>query len=54
MDGIVDGIQTVLLSDLSQVELAGGCAVLAVRESVRSGHFFHARGGAIYLVVLPV
>ena len=40
VDGVVDGIQAVLLCAGSQIELALGCAVLAVRESVRSGHFF--------------
>ena len=39
MDGVVDRIQAVLLGDDSQVELALGCAELAVRKSVRSGHF---------------
>ena len=39
MDGVVDGIQAVLLGAGSQIELTLGCAVLAVRESVRSGHF---------------
>ena len=40
VDGVVDGIQAVLLCAGGQVELALGCAELAVRESVRSGHFF--------------
>ena len=40
VDGVVDSVQAVLLSDGSQVNLALGCAELAVRESVRSGHFF--------------
>ena len=38
VDGVVDGIQAVLLGALSQVELAGGGAELAVRGSVLSGH----------------
>ena len=38
VDGVVDGIQAVLLGALSQVELAGGSAELAVRGSVLSGH----------------
>ena len=40
MDGVVDGVQVVHLGNLGQIELAGGGAELAVRESVRSGHFF--------------
>ena len=40
VNGVVDGIQAVLLGADGQIELALGCAVLAVRESVRSGHFF--------------
>jgi len=34
----VDGIQAVLLGAGGQIELALGCAVLAVRGSVLSGH----------------
>ena len=44
VNGVVDSVQTVLLSDGSQVNLALGCAELAVRESVRSGHFFTLNG----------
>ena len=39
VDGVVDSVQTVLLSADSQIELALSCAELAVRKSVRSGHF---------------
>ena len=46
VDGVVDGIQAVLLGALGQVELASGGAELAVRESVRSGHFFTPKGVA--------
>jgi len=38
VDGVVDGIQAVLLGAGGQIELALGCAVLAVRGSVLSGH----------------
>ena len=44
VDGVVDGIQAVGLGALSQIKLAGGSAELAVRESVRSGHFFTPKG----------
>ena len=46
MHSVVDGVQAVLLGALGQVELAGGGAELAVRESVRSGHFFTPKGVA--------
>ena len=39
VDGVVDSIQAVLLGADSQIELALSCAELAVRKSVRSGHF---------------
>ena len=44
MDGVVDGVQAVLLGAGGQVELALGGTELAVRESVRSGHFFTPKG----------
>ena len=44
MDGVVDGVQAVLLGAGGQVELALGGTELAVRESVRSGHFFTPNG----------
>ena len=39
VDGIVDGIQAVLLGADGQIGLALSGAELAVRKSVRSGHF---------------
>ena len=36
MDGVVDGIQVVLLGQLSQLELAGGRASLRAGERTRS------------------
>ena len=52
VDGVVDGIQAVLLGADSQVELALGCAELAVRKSVRSGHFSRQMGTALLSVLL--
>ena len=39
VDGVVDGIQAVALGAVSQIHLTCGGAELAVRKSVRSGHF---------------